>query len=410
MIEIVMDIKKWRGGKRRSYVAAVVVMLIAYVAWALARPLPALSAQVVLPAQTPAAASKLAWPAQGQSAVGVVGTSILDMHGAETPVPTASTAKLITALVVLQQKPLKAGEQGPMITLNSSDVALYQNYAAQDGSLVKVQAGEQISEYQMLQTMMLPSANNMADSLAIWAFGSLQDYASAANQYLESLGLVTTHVGKDASGLSPTTTSTAHDMVQIGELAMKDPVLSQIVGKSSASGIPVVGNITNVNMLLGTDNIVGIKTGNSDQAGGAFVSASRATVNGKQITVVTALMKSPSLFQAMKDSLPLITSAQTNFSTVTVVRAGTPVGSYKQPWGGTVQAVASKDVSATLWNGSTVTSKVTLRQVKTPTPAGTVVGTVRVPKSFASSPELGSVKLKSTPTNPPITWRLKHPF
>jgi D-alanyl-D-alanine carboxypeptidase (penicillin-binding protein 5/6) len=332
------------------------------------------------------------------------------MHGAETPVPTASTAKLITALTVLQQKPLKAGEQGPTVTLHDSDVALYNNYVAQDGSLVKVQAGEQISEYQMLQTMMLPSANNIADSIAIWAFGSLQNYASAANQYLSSLGLVTTHVGSDASGLSPTTTSTAHDMVQIGELVMKDPVLSGIVGQSTASGIPVVGTITNVNMLLGTDNIIGIKTGNSDQAGGAFVSASRTTVNGKQVTVVTALMDSPSLFQAMKDSLPLIRSAQNNFSTTPVVRARSTVGSYTAPWGGSVKAVATNDVSATLWNGSTVSPQVSLKKTDAKTTTHTTIGTVSVPASPFSNRATSPVELQSSPPPPSIGWRLSHPF
>ena len=47
----------------------------------------------------------ITWPSQGESAVGVVGTSILDTHGDQTPKPTASTAKLITALMVLKAKP-----------------------------------------------------------------------------------------------------------------------------------------------------------------------------------------------------------------------------------------------------------------------------------------------------------------
>jgi serine-type D-Ala-D-Ala carboxypeptidase (penicillin-binding protein 5/6) len=352
----------------------------------------------------------LNWPAQGQSAVGLVGLPTLEMHGAETPMPTASTAKLITALMVLQEKPLQPGQQGPTITLTAADVALYNNYAAQDGSVVQVQAGEQISEYQMLQTMMLPSANNMADSLAIWAFGSLANYQQAANPYLESLGLVTTHVGSDASGLSPTTTSTAHDLVQIGELAMQNPVLAQIVGQSTASGIPVVGNIKNVNSLLGTDNIIGIKTGNSDQAGGVFVAASQVTINNKPVTIVTALIASPSLFQSMKDSLTLMQSAQNNFSTVPVVQANSVVGSYKLPWGGRINAVAGKTLTTSIWNGSTPSPKVSLRKIPSRTSAGTAVGSVTLPKSALSSQVSTPATLQSAPTKPSTTWRLKHPF
>lgn len=396
--------------KRWWYVFVALVFIGGYLYLALGRPLPMLAPTANADTKVTTPVSKLTWPAQGQSAVGIVGSPTLDMHGKEEPVPTASTAKLITALTVLQQKPLKLGEQGPTIPLTAADVALYNKYATQDGSLVKVQAGEQISEYQMLQTMLLPSANNMADSLAIWAFGSLQNYASAANHYLESLGLVTTHVGSDASGLSPTTNSTAHDLVQIGELVMQNPVLAQIVGQSTASGIPVVGTINNVNILLGDDGIVGIKTGNSDQAGGVFVSASRTTVNGKPITIVTALAASPSLFQAMKDSLPLIKSTQANFTSVTVVKAGSTVGTYKLPWGGSVKAVAGQDLTTSVWNGNSVTPQVKLVKISPKSQAGAIVGSISIPASTTGNQKSTLVKLQTTPIKPTTWWRLTHPF
>jgi D-alanyl-D-alanine carboxypeptidase (penicillin-binding protein 5/6) len=392
------------------YLAALLVVVAAYVAWCLARPLAQLTPTANLVQDTLTTASKLAWPAQGQSAVGIVSSKVLETHGAATPVPTASTAKLITALTVLREKPLQPGQQGPTITLTAADVALYNNYAAQDGSVVKVHAGEQISEYQMLQTMMLPSANNMADSLAIWAFGSLANYTQTANQYLTSLGLTTTHVGSDASGLSPTTTSTARDLARIGELAMQNPVLAQIVGQSTASGIPVVGTIKNVNSLLGTASIVGVKTGNSDQAGGVYVAASRVNINNKPVTIVTALAASPNLFQSMKDSLTLMQSAQANFSTVPVVRAGTIVGSYAQPWGGSAKAVAGKTLSAVLWNGSGPDPQVSLKNIKADATAGSQAGTVSVVSSFDAGPTSTPVVLKTAPAKPTVTWRLAHPL
>lgn len=401
-----------RGGKHRwSYLGTVILVLVTYCAWALLRPLPALQPSVQPSAlHTKAPAGTLQWPAQGQSAVGIVGTPILDMHGEEKPVPTASTAKLITALVVLQTKPLQTGEQGPTITLTPDDVTIYNNYVAQDGSLVKVQSGEQISEYQMLQTMMLPSANNMADSLAIWAFGSLKNYQQAANQFLEDHGLVTSHVGSDASGLSPSTTSTAHDMVQIGELVMEDPVLSQIVGQASAAGIPVVGNIKNVNTLLGTDGIIGIKTGNSDQAGGAFVSASKTTVNGKQVTIVTALMGAAGLWEAMHYSLSLVQSAQTNFKPLTVVKSHTPIATYQSNSGSTASAVTQKDISLQAWGGSTVTTKANLHDIKSGAETGQAVGDIAVPKSALNDRLSTTVILQNTSPKPTIFWRLSHPL
>lgn len=403
--------KKQRRAGSWTYAIIAVIVLVVYAAWALGRSLPELSPSLNtgnLSAQT--AVPTIHWPSQGQSAVGIVGTSLLNFHGAQQPVPTASTAKLITALTVLQQKPLQPGQQGPVITLTANDVALYNHYVSEDGSLVKVVNGEQISEYQMLQTMMLPSANNMADSLAIWAFGSLNAYAEAANQYLESEGLVETHVGSDASGLNPSTTSTARDLVRIGELVMKDPVLSQIVGQSSASGIPVVGTIKNVNSLLGTDGIIGIKTGNSDQAGGVFVSASRVKVNGKPVTIVTALAGSSNLWQALHDSLPLVTSAQSNFERATAIKAGSVVAEYKLPWGGRVQAVATDNLTLQAWGGSTTKASAHLQKISSNARAGQVVGSATVPNSNFNDQLSTEVKLQTSPSQPSAWWRLTHPI
>lgn len=399
-----------RGGKRLPYLLVLVVVIAAYVAWCLARPLPSLAPAISLANHTSTTASKLAWPAEGQAAVGILGSQIMEAHGMQQPIPTASTAKLITALTVLGAKPLTPGQAGPTLTMGPHDVAAYNNYVAQDGSVVPVQNGEQISEYQALQALMLPSANNIADSLAIWAFGSLQNYAAAANQFLESEGIVETHVGKDASGFDPSTTSDARDLVKIGELAMRDPVLTQIVSQPMASGIPVAGTVKNVNFLLGTSGIIGIKTGNTDQAGGVFVSASRTTVNHKSVTIVTAVIGAADLWHAMNDSLTLVRSAQANFSTVPVVRAGAVVGNYSLPWGGSVKAVTSKNISTTIWNGSSPSPKVSLKKIKANTAGGSQVGAVNVSSSFDSRPGSAPVTLRSVPPKPPISWRLTHPF
>lgn len=255
----------------------------------------------------------LDWPSFGQAAVGIADSATLETHGKQTSVPTASTAKLITALLVLDKKPLMLGQGGPTITMTRDDIALLNKYAALNGSEVgKVLVGEKLTEYQMLEAMMLPSANNMADSLAIWAYGSLPEYRAAANKFLANQGLSGTHVGTDASGLDPSTVSTAEDMVRIGKLVMEQPVLAQIVAKESSSDFPLIGTIRNTNTLLGQNGIVGIKTGNSDEQGGAFVGAARIVVNGQPATVVIAVLGAPSLSAALSSSLSLIQSIESN--------------------------------------------------------------------------------------------------
>ena len=102
----------------------------------------------------------------------------------------------------------------------------------------------------MIEGMLLPSADNIADSLAIWGFGSLADYSTYANQYIKSQYLSDTTVGSDASGFDPSSMTTADNLISIGQLVMANPVLASIVGQPSVSGFPVVNTIKNVNSVL----------------------------------------------------------------------------------------------------------------------------------------------------------------
>jgi len=259
---------------------------------------------------------KLSWPKTGEAAIGVVGKGVLETHGEQTDRPTASTAKLITALTVLKKYPLQPGQNGPVLTMSRSDINLLITYDELDGSEIgKVVVGEKLSEYQMLEAMMLPSANNMADSLAVWAFGSLADYQIAAAQTVKSLGMASTTVGSDASGLSPDTLSTAHDLVLLGEAAMQNPVLAEIVSKSSVDDFPLIGTIENTNTLLGQDGIVGVKTGNSDEAGGVFVFAAKYNDDsGKEQIIVGAVQGLPDLEKALQAAKTLLKSAEKNIN------------------------------------------------------------------------------------------------
>lgn len=351
--------------------------------------------------------ANLIWPNSSEAAVGIVGTNTLTVNGAQTPKPTASTAKLITALMVLKAKPLSLNEPGPTLTISPSDVAIYNKYVAENGSVAEVQSGEQISEYQMLEGMLLPSANNMADSLAIWAYGSLPAYSAAANSYLASLGLNGTHVGVDASGFDPSTTSTAEDLVKIGELVMQNPVLASIVGERITS-LPIVGAVYNVNSLLGSDNIVGIKTGNTDQAGGVFVGAVKFNNDNVPTTVVTANVGTNTLEEALITSKPLLQSVQDNFHNTVLVSSGSVIASYKAPWSNqTVNAIASQTVIANVWGGSSFNlSKPNLPSITSKTKSGQIIASYSDSSLNSSTTK---VSLSGSLSKPSVWWLLSHP-
>lgn len=388
------------------------LLLVGYVIFALIHQPPALE-----PTRSPslveniATAAHLTWPTSGESAVGLMGSNIIVIHNPQAALPTASTAKMITALMILKAKPLELGQQGPTLTMSASDLAIYASYLNEQGSVVPVQVGEQISEYQALEAMLLPSANNMADSLAIWAYGSLANYAVAANHYLSTSGLSSTHVGSDASGFLPNTTSTPDDLVKIGELVMDNPVLNGIVQQPFATSIPVVGTVKNVNSLVGTDNIVGIKTGNNNQDVGVFVGASTSTVNHTSVTIVSAYMNAPSLALALSQTKPLLLSAQNNFGPTQVLSPNTDVASYYVPWTHRyVEAKASNGLSAYIWGGSQAMLSISgLDAIKAPYPSGASVGSVYTEGDGSVNASYSYVKLVSAVAKPSLWWKLSHP-
>ena len=115
-----------------------------------------------------------------------------------------------------------------------------------------------------------------------------------------------------ASGFPPSTVSTAQDLVKLGEVALQNPVISQIVAEQSAD-VPIAGVISNTNTLLGTDGIDGIKTGNSDQDEGAFMGSRTVTLqDGRTIQLVSVVMNASSLDEALNDSASLLDTAAQN--------------------------------------------------------------------------------------------------
>jgi D-alanyl-D-alanine carboxypeptidase (penicillin-binding protein 5/6) len=380
------------------------VILLAYGIYAYLRPVPAITPVTEIVAVPKTQAITLPWPASGQSAIGAAGYGVLDSHNATAPVPIASVSKVITALAVLKQKPISTGSQGETITLGSPDVDLFNYYYSKDGSVAKVNSGEQLTEVQALQTMLIPSANNMADSLATWAFGSVNGYVSYANKMVKDMGLKNTTVG-DASGFGDVTTSTADDLVKLGIAALQNPVLAQIVSQPAAQ-VPVAGNIKNLNLLLGQDGFVGIKTGNTDHAGGCYLFASQRTVGGQQVTMVGAVLGQPNLTEALKSATPIIRASDSGFAQTTVLHKGQTLGYYQAPWGSAVQFKADKDVSVSAWKGQVIKIQNKATDVSSPAAFGTSVGTVSV--TSGDKTEISNLVLSQDLPSPPWTWRLFH--
>lgn len=323
------------------------------------RPLPYADIRLTPPQTPQTQATTLAWPGGGQAAIAAEDYGMLSTYGTNTPLATASIAKVITALCVLQKYPLAKGQAGPTITLGKRDVALYQEQLQQNGSNVPVYDGETITEYEALEALLIPSANNIADSLAIWAFGTLENYTAYANTYVQRHGLVKTHIGSDASGYDPSTVSTASDLAQLGLLARSEPVVMEIASKKSTV-LPFVGRVTNYNAVLGAYGINGLKTGNNDQNRGALLFTADIVVAGKTIQISGAVLGQDSLPLALQQSAALVASIAANFEHVTYVHKGDVVGTAKTAWGETAKVVARSDIDIIRWKSQPVITQNTI--------------------------------------------------
>lgn len=385
----------------RKVLALFIVFFLVIGLFQYSRPIPSVNGLAALASPKTSPAIDLAWPAYGQGALAAQGYGLLQTNGEQKAVPMASVAKVVTALAVLKQKPLAAGEQGPNITITSEDVAIYNNYYSQDGSVVRVQTGEQISEYQALQALLIPSANNIADTLVRWAFGSNENYLAYANNMMTDMGLGSTKIA-DASGFSPQSVSSAQDLTKLGLAVMDNPILAAIVSQQTAQ-LPVAGTVNNTNWLLGNDGVVGIKTGNTTEAGGCFLFAAKRTISGQDVTLIGALMQAPDLNTAIKDARAIVTASDSGFELIKAAAKDQVIGTYKTPWGTSSDVVASQDLNILAWRGAQPQTSAKLNSLKPPTTVGSSAGTITATngQKTSSVPAI----LKTNLPSPSWYWR-----
>ena len=247
-----------------------------------------------LPGQTPAAeppsspAPAVGWPGQGQAAYTTSAIDGVRTSGPAGPQPIASVTKLMTAYVVLQERPLELGEEGPVYPVTPADVADTERRRAEGESVVPVAAGEDLTQLEALQALLLPSANNVAVILARETSGSVEEFVEQMNDTAEDLGMADTEYA-DPAGMDDGSVSTAADQVLLLDAAMDVPVLAAVLGTASAE-VPVAGTVRTTNALLGQHGVVGGKTGSHDGAGGCLAYRAVVEVDGQPVTVTAVVL------------------------------------------------------------------------------------------------------------------------
>jgi len=387
----------------------VLAVIVAYGAttalWPLNAVQPVASAVKFQSAAAPVAAA--AWPATGSAAVGVEGIGTI--ASAEQQVPMASITKLVTVLASLDKLPLKPGEQGPSFAFTQADSDDYLSYLRQDQSALDVPVDGSLTQYQLYEGILLGSANNYADRLAREVWGTDENYAAAANQWLSQHDLGDISV-VTPSGFDFGNVATPRALVQLGQIAEKNPVIAGIVKQKSVE-LPGAGVVKNTNGLIDDAGIIGIKTGtigDGDDTRYNLLSAKDVSDSDTVVRIYVAALGQDSDQGRVDASRALYAGIEAALKDQPqTVDKGTTLGTVDTAWGETTQVVAAEDGRVVLWNGAsaTATTKFSLGdEWKAGEKAGTL--SLKGPLDSASVP----LELRTALHGPSFWWRLTHPL
>ncbi|MEO7721080.1 MAG: D-alanyl-D-alanine carboxypeptidase [Pseudolysinimonas sp.] len=409
------------GRRKRTRIIALVVVgvivaaIAVYVPLTLNAPVGAAAATLHRPDVPQGAAAVLALPPEGESAISVSGadvylgtgaSGILAASGGDGAAPMASISKLITAMVILNKKPLAGSSPGPTITFSKADHALYDKYYVLNATIAAMPTGSSMSERDALETMLVVSACNYAEAMIDWAFGSNAGFVSAAKKWMTANGLTHTTM-VESTGLDARNTSTPSDLIALGKLAMANPVVAELVAKPSLD-VPFLTGMSSTNTLLGADGVNGIKTGTLEDFGSNLLYSATVPVTGldKPLTIVGVVLGGATRESVNDDVTHLIDSLKAGFHEVPVAEDGEKVGRYSTPWGASATMVLGSSASVFTYSNAKITSTMTTSTLKTGND-GEKVGSVtwKAGTSTVTVPVL----LQGNIRPPTAWWRLTHP-
>ena len=407
-LEIVAGLRAER--RRRRLVgwstALIVGLLCAGAVTQLVRPLP--GATLDAPAvRLPGTPPSFAWPSTGSSAASVVGVGAVGQVRGSQAVPVAGLAELLAAYVVLSDHRLAPGADGPSIAVTADALTSYQAGQASQESEVPIAAGESLTELEALEGLLVDSGADMATVLADWDAGSVSVFVAKMNATAVALGLTTTHI-TDPTGVDPTTTSTAEDLVRLGEASLSIPVLRQIVSLGQAS-VPMTNVVFNPNFDLGQDGIIGIKTGSDSNAAGCFLFAAQQSVGGKDVTVVGAVLGQPGgalgpNTAAVDAGDALVKSIFGALHAFTLFAPGQQVARVTAAWGSTAPVTVAQAVTVIGWPGLAATLGIRHGRLDGPLGRGATVGTLHAGVGGSSADV--TLRTSSALSGPGVWWRL----
>jgi len=385
-----------------TYVTIPVIALFIGGAVQVFRPLPPVQAQTTTSQVILPGALSMAFPTRGQAAIGEESLGVVAETPNQQPAAIASLTKMMTAYLLLQAQPLKVGEDGPVTTITAADVAEYEKDKASGYSVAKVGVGEKLTERQLLQALLLPSADNIATLIARQVSGSEEKFIAKMNETAHALGMTQTTYA-DVSGVNPATVSTAHDQILLAQAVIKDRTIRDIVAMPQAD-LPTAGRVFNVNFMVGKQGISGIKTGSTLAAGSCFVGSYPVMINGTQRTVLCALLGQQSLRVAITTNAALMHAAAPQFKDYPLPAPANGIAQLTTPWKQEATLTPAQPLQVFGFPGMTVNLAAKVTQANLPIKQGQEVAALTITTGHASK----SFALTSAQAieQPNFLWRL----
>ena len=282
------------------------LLAVLAVAAALAAP-----AAVASTAGSPPRPDASAWFVQN----GATGEVLL-AHREHERLAIASITKLMTALVALER-----AEPDDVVTVSQA--------ASRVGeSTINLRAGERVTVGDLLEAALIQSANDAAIALAIHVGGSVDGFVALMNAKARALGLHDTHFVRPDGLDVPGHVSSARDVTVLGRVAMRQPAVREIVGRTTDEAAGRRLHTWN-DLLSSYPGTIGVKTGHTANAGWSQVAA----VRGRGLTIYATLLGGPTRAQRNSDLARLLAWGASRYRVVSIVRPGHVYARAETPYG-----------------------------------------------------------------------------
>ena len=208
---------------------------------------------------------------------------VLYDKGAYDKAYPASTTKMMTALLVMEA--IESGQLTADTVVTAGETRMQGIPSGASYVISNIKLGEQLSVEELLYCLLLPSAADAANVLAVAVDGTIEEFVAHMNRKAGELGCQGTHFTNTSGVHSEEHYSTAYDLALIMTAALEYDLFRTIIATPSHT-VPATnlseeryffntnGLISNLNYYGYTyDKCIGGKTGNTDEAGRCLVAA-----------------------------------------------------------------------------------------------------------------------------------------